>query len=166
MSGPVEALNEFNKGVQATVKGVPTAESIKWYRIAAQKGFAGAQNNYGDAYEMGEAVKADEKFAIYWYTRAAERGEPTAYLSLADLLSKSTNDPVVLVEALRFAHLAVDHLKEGKNKNKSEELVKSISQKLSAQEKDEAVALSQFWEPLFQETNLTGDSIRKNNDLK
>ena len=157
-----EALNEFNKGVNATVKGVPTAESIKWYRIAAQKGFAGAQNNYGDAFEMGEAVKANEKFAIYWYTRAAERGEPTAYLSLADLLSKSTSDTVVLVEALKFANLAVNNLKEGANKNKSKELAKVIAEKITSASKDEALELSQSWEPLYQETNLIGDSLKKN----
>lgn len=135
-------------------------EASQLYRRSADIGFAGAQNNLGDMYENGEGIPKSEKAAIYWYTRAAERGEPTAYLSLAHLLSNGSNDNDLLVESLKYATLAFTFLPNGKNKALAQTLASSLSEKLNPADKDRVVELVKRWMPLHQEERLMGDSIR------
>lgn len=136
-------------------------EAARLYRLAGEEGFAGSQNNLGDLYETGEGVKANDKFAIYWYTRSAERGEPTAYLSLSSLLPIGTSDKDILVEALKYGILATKYLPNGKNKASAQANVKKISAQLSKEDKDHAVDLAAKWEPLYQEKYLMSDTPRK-----
>ena len=97
----------FSAGLKLKTVAKPSLEEVaKLYRASADLGFAGAQNNLGDLYESGEGVPQNQKVAIYWYTRAAERGEPTAYFSLASLLSEGSNDTEILAESMKFATLA------------------------------------------------------------
>jgi hypothetical protein len=136
-------------------------EASKLYRQSAEIGFAGAQNNLGDMYENGEGIPKNDKAAIYWYTRAAERGEPTAYLSLAHMLSEGTNDADLLVESAKFAGLAFTFLPEGKNKASAEQLTKALGERLNPADKERAFDLISRWMPLHQEERLMGDSPRK-----
>ena len=136
-------------------------DAAKLYRLAADGGFAGAQNNLGDLYEAGEGVGKNEKFAIYWYARSAERGEPTAYLSLASLLPEGTTEPAILVESLKFAILAYTTLPEGRNRSNAQEIIVKLGSKLSALEKDRAFELANHWTPLFQEEHLMTDTPKK-----
>ena len=133
-------------------------EVVRLYRLAADEGFAGAQNNLGDMYEDGSGVPANDKFAVYWYARAAERGEPTAYFSLSTLLPINTNDENVLIEALKFGILAVDGLPEGKNKLAAKANLRSIASRLPRLAIDRAIELAEAWEPLYQEKSLMGDT--------
>ena len=50
------------------------AEAVKWYRLAAEQGYAKAQNNLGVRYENGEGVLQDYAEAMKWYRLAAEQG--------------------------------------------------------------------------------------------
>jgi len=135
-------------------------EASKNYRQSADIGFAGAQNNLGDMYEKGEGLTKSDKAAVYWYTRAAERGEPTAYLSLAHILSEGTADVDLLVESAKYAALAFAMLPEGKNKKSAEKLLIQLSQRLSQTDKDRMLELTIRWMPLYQEKYLMGDSPR------
>ena len=128
------------------------------YSDSANAGFSGAQNNLGDLYEKGIGVNKNLISSIYWYTRSAERGEPTAYLSLASLLAKQTTDEETLVQALKFAILAAQNLKEGKNKNHAVTTIYLIKSQLNASAKARAEELAKAWNPLAQEKNLLGDS--------
>jgi len=85
-------------------------EAFRLYQTSADLGFAGAQNNLGDHYERGEVVPQSDVGAVFWYTRAAERGEPTAYLGLASVLGNSDAGDDVLIEALKYAFLAKELL--------------------------------------------------------
>ena len=49
-------------------------EAIKWYRLAAEQGYALAQTNIGLMYEVGEGVNQNYEEAIKWYHLAAEQG--------------------------------------------------------------------------------------------
>lgn len=133
-------------------------EAARLYRLAADEGFAGAQNNLGDLYETGEGVPANDTFAIYWYARAAERGEPTAYLSLSSILPLKTKDENVLIEALKFGLLAVAQLPEGKNSLAAKNNVRSLSAKLSESGRARALALAKAWDSLYQEKYLMSDT--------
>jgi hypothetical protein len=153
------ARANHNLAVQSEHGKKPSIKkALKFYRLSADDGFAGAQNNLGDLYETGEGVQKNDKVASYWYARAAERGEPTAYLSLSTLLSENTKDEAVLIEALKFAILAVANLPEGYNKSQAIKTANKISSQLSPEAKAYANDLAIEWEPLYQETYLMSDS--------
>lgn len=133
-------------------------EAFRLYQTSADLGFAGAQNNLGDHYERGEAVPQSDVGAVYWYTRAAERGEPTAYLGLASVLGNSNAGDDLLIEALKYAFLAKELLPEGGNKDLATVLQGLIAAKLSRSSHDEFTNRLKNWEPLFQEEYLQSDS--------
>jgi uncharacterized protein len=57
-------------------------EAMKWYRLAADQGFAKAQFNLGDIYDQGHGVAQDYKEAVKWYQLAAEQGLADAQYNL------------------------------------------------------------------------------------
>jgi hypothetical protein len=160
--GPMTAINDFEQGLRARAKVPPDdTRAAGLYLKSAVAGFAGAQNNLGDLYELGHGVIKNDKLALYWYTRAAERGEPTAYLSLASLLSAGSEDPEVLVEAAKYAVLASTHLPEGRNKENASGLAESLGKKLGVADKTRVLEMINQWAPLYQEVNLMGDAPPK-----
>jgi len=60
--------------------GVPEddAEAVRWYRLAAEQGYANAQNNLGARYASGEGVPEDDVLAYLWYNLAAAQGNENA----------------------------------------------------------------------------------------
>ncbi len=132
-----------------------TAGSL--YRESAQMGFAGAQNNLGDMYEGGVGLAQSDLMAMFWYTRAAERGEPTAYLSLASLMYKLKTDTPTLIEAMKFALWALALLPDGGNQAMARSLIELLTLELTADEVDAARALASDWKPLYQEQFLLSD---------
>ena len=51
---------------------------MRWFRLAAEQGFATAQYNLGVMYDKGEGVLKDEAEAVRWFQLAAEQGNATA----------------------------------------------------------------------------------------
>lgn len=51
------------------------AEAVKWYRLAAEQGYAAAQNSLGHCYDLGVGVQQDDTEAIKWYWMAADQGD-------------------------------------------------------------------------------------------
>ena len=49
-------------------------EALKWYRKAAEQGYAAAQFNVGALYYNGECVEEDEEEALKWFRKAAAQG--------------------------------------------------------------------------------------------
>lgn len=61
-----QARSNFNLAIKNRWGPQPSLEeAIRLYRVSADEGFAGAQNNLGDIYEEGVGVVANEKFAVY-----------------------------------------------------------------------------------------------------
>jgi hypothetical protein len=58
--------------------GRDLAEAGRWYRLAAEQGYAEAQLNLGELYENGQGVGQDLGEAARWYREAAARGEVLA----------------------------------------------------------------------------------------
>ena len=57
-------------------------EAVKWFRKAAEKEYAAAQNNLGDCYYAGEGVPQNYTEAVNWYRKAAEKGNVSAQWNL------------------------------------------------------------------------------------
>ena len=76
-------------------------EAVRWYRLAAEQGFASAQSNLGVMYDHGQGVPKDYVLAHMWMNLAAAKGVKEA-VEGRDLLEKSmTLDE--LAEAQRLA---------------------------------------------------------------
>ena len=60
------------------------AEAIKWYRKAAEQGYAVAQNNLGNCYFNGYRVDQDCLEAAKWYSKITDCGNATIRSNLDD----------------------------------------------------------------------------------
>ena len=54
------------------------AEAVKWFRKAAEQGFAGAQGNLGICYHNGQGVTKDYVEAYKWLSLASAQGNENA----------------------------------------------------------------------------------------
>ncbi len=134
------------------------AQAVDLYRQNAHLGFAGSQNNFGDLFEEGTGVPRDDLLAVYWYTRAAERGEPTAYLSLASILEGSSTCTDALTVAAKYAVLAADKLPDGINKLFAGQIRDKLAQLLDPETWNFAMRLAANFKPIYQEKSTMGDA--------
>ena len=49
------------------------SEAVRWYRLAADQGHAGAQQNLGVTYSDGRGVSKNDTEAVRWYRLAADQ---------------------------------------------------------------------------------------------
>lgn len=133
-------------------------EAIRLYRYNAHLGFAGSQNNFGDLFEQGDIVAKDLLVAMYWYARSSERGEPTAYYSIASLLAKSTQNPDALVLAAQYSILAMKELPDGKNKAAAIQLCDTLKEMMSVELFEYAQGLAENYQPMHDEPWKMEDS--------
>ena len=67
------------------------AEAVKWFRMAAEEGHAGAQRNLGDCYRLGLGVAQDDAWAADWYESAGKQGDLDALFMAIELHKKWEN---------------------------------------------------------------------------
>ena len=72
--------------------GVPldSKTAVKWYRLAAEQGFADAHYNLGVLYYYGRGVIKDNVYAHMWINISASNGLESA-LNARDILEKQMN---------------------------------------------------------------------------
>jgi TPR repeat protein/DNA repair exonuclease SbcCD ATPase subunit len=85
----LEAQNALGNVYTNALLGVKQdyAEALRWYRQAAEKGFAPAQFNLGLAYELGRGLPPDERLAFQYYLKAAEQGFAAAQFNVGNMYS-------------------------------------------------------------------------------
>jgi hypothetical protein len=69
----VRGLSRGTTRAQVNLGLMYDAEAVRWYRLAAEQGLAGAQFFLGLSYDTGEGVPQDDVEAVRWYGRAAAR---------------------------------------------------------------------------------------------
>jgi uncharacterized protein len=74
-------------------------EAVKWLRMAADQGDAGAQNNLGTLYLQGEGVKQGDKEAVKLFRKAAEQGTAAAQANLGNCCAMGRGIPQSWEEA-------------------------------------------------------------------
>jgi uncharacterized protein len=102
---------QFNLGVAyAKGEGVPQdyAESIKWYRLAADQGLAEAQNNLGIAYDRGQGVPKDDAESMKWFRMAAEQGLADAQYNLGVAYYNGQGVPQDYAESMKWFRMAAE----------------------------------------------------------
>lgn len=65
--------------------------AVYYYRLAAEAGYADAQNNLGYCYDNGYGVEKNEELALSWYLKSAENGNVTAMRN-AGICYEDNND--------------------------------------------------------------------------
>ena len=78
--------------------GLPqdAAEAVKWYRKAADQGYAKAQYNLGVCYTQGTGGPQDSAEAVKWYRNAAEQNFPMHSTTSESAMRKATACPRTL----------------------------------------------------------------------
>jgi TPR repeat protein len=77
------------------------AEAMKWFRKAADQGWARAQANLGDMYAQGLGAAQDKSVALMWLNLAVAQGFKDATSARDKLAANMTPDQIA--EAQRLA---------------------------------------------------------------
>ena len=85
-----------------------SAEAVKWYTLAADRGFADAQNNLGVCYENGNGVAKSYAEAVKWYKLAAEQGDSIAQNNLGVCYANGEGVEQNYEEAVKWYRLAAE----------------------------------------------------------
>ena len=100
---------QFQTGTcYALGKGVEKSEteSVKWFRKAAEGGYADAQKMLGVIYSKGEILPQDESEAVKWFLKAANQGEVNSQYFLGLRYSRGQGVPKNDIEAYIWLSLA------------------------------------------------------------
>ncbi len=84
------------------------SEAVRWYRKAAEQGYANAQNNLGVCYKTGIGVSTDFSEAVKWYRKAAEQGNAIAQCNLGYCYDKGNGVPQDYNEAVKWYRKAAE----------------------------------------------------------
>lgn len=86
-AGDVELQNALGNAYSSGTAGVAQnfAEALKWYRKAAERGYAPAQFNVGLSHELGRGVPVDAESAFKYYLVAAEQGYAPAQFNVGNM---------------------------------------------------------------------------------
>ena len=84
------------------------AEAAKWYRLAAEQGFAPAQNDLGFMYDNGRGVPQDDAEATKWFRIAAEQGFSRAQNDLGFMYDNGRGVPQDDAEAVKWFRIAAE----------------------------------------------------------
>jgi TPR repeat protein len=105
-------LYQYAKGVE---KDSRTA--TKWYRAAADQGYAEAQYEMGQAYIWGEerGVREDPAKAAAWFLKAAKQGNQQAQASLGEIYSGGGVDLWLSAKGpIKYGNVSADFPKAAK----------------------------------------------------
>jgi TPR repeat protein len=107
------------KTLYATAKGVlkNDTEAVKWYRKAANQGYAEAQYGLGRMYDYGEGVRESDNQAVKWYQKAADQGYAKAQSQLGWMYQSGKGVRKDYKQAVKWYQKAADQGSAGAQKN-------------------------------------------------
>ena len=97
-------------------EGVPEddTEAVRWYRLAAEQGYALAQFSLGLMYFTGEGLPQDLVLAYMWCNLSAAQGNEVARVSKDRIEAQMTREEIA--EAQRLSREWIEeHPQEGGN---------------------------------------------------
>lgn len=83
-------------------------EAIKWYKLAANKGYGKAMYDLGFMYRKGQGVSVDYAEAMRWYRMAVDKGNDEAMNDLGYMYKKGEGVSVNYTEAMRWYRMAAN----------------------------------------------------------
>ena len=94
-------------------EGVPEddAEAVKWYRLAAEQGYAGAQSNLGVMYSNGEGVPQNNALAHMLFNLAGAQGNEIGRENRIKMVAEMT--PSDISRAQELARVCLENNYKG-----------------------------------------------------
>lgn len=83
-------------------------DAMKWFRMAADHGFASAQSSLGVGYVQGHGVPQDHAEAVRWFRMAADQGDAIGQFNLGRAYYKGHGVPQDNAEAARWFRMAAE----------------------------------------------------------
>jgi uncharacterized protein len=108
-----ELANLYNTGIRADQDPPDYAQAVRWYRAAADLGYAPAWTALGIHAELGYGVSRDRVQAAQWYRKAADQNDAEALDSLGKLYQNGAGVPRDLAEAARLFTRALEAGNQG-----------------------------------------------------
>jgi TPR repeat protein len=87
---------------------IDLTEAVKYYKLAADQGYAAAQNNYGYCLQQGKGISINLTEAVHYFKLAADRGDIVAQYNLGMTLRDHSTTPMDLTRAADFLEQAAD----------------------------------------------------------
>ncbi len=117
---------------------------MKWYRLAADKGYATAQFFLGIMYDDGYGVPEDDTEAVKWWRLAADQGVAVAQSNLGAMYANGNGVPEDYIEGYARFNVAVAL---------GDEVAKDLKETLTAKMSKEDISAAQkrskeIWEAL------------------
>ena len=130
-------------------EGVPQdyAEAVRWYRKAAEQGYAEAQNNLGLMYDMAQGVPQNYAEAVKWYRKAAEQGNDIGQYNLGFMYANGQGVPQDYVQAHMWFNLAASRSEPGSDRDMAVKNRDIIAAKMTPAQIAEAQRLAREWKP-------------------
>jgi TPR repeat protein len=116
-------------------------EAVKWYRLAAEQGDAGAQLSLGVMYDNGEGVAKNDAEAVKWYRKAAEQGHAMAQSTLGTRYMNGEG----IAENYVLGHMWMNLSRAQGNKTASENM-KILVSRMTEEQIDKAQGLATEWQ--------------------
>ena len=93
--GDVKAMDALGDGFSTgwDREGSNYPEMLKWFRKAAEQGYAPSQYHLGYCYVDGKGVEKDPIEAVKWFSKAAEQGGEGAQMALAEFYRTGDSKP-------------------------------------------------------------------------
>jgi hypothetical protein len=83
-------------------------EAVRYYQLAAERGYAAAQCTLGECYQRGAGVPQDGLEAVRYYRLAVEQGYVEALSALGECYQRGEGVPQDGLEAVRYYRLAAE----------------------------------------------------------
>jgi TPR repeat protein len=100
-----DARAQNNLGLRYSI-GQDDREAVKWYRKAADQGYAEAQYTLGRMYYKGQGMEKDDEEAVKWYRKVAEQGYPFGQNKLGLMYWEGEGVPQDFVTAYAWVDIA------------------------------------------------------------
>ena len=120
-------------------QGMPqsSAETLTWYRKAAEQGNVMGQVNLGQMYANGQGVPQSDSEAVAWYRKAAEQGHAAAQRGLGWMYANGRGIPQDAVKAHMWESLALSN-----GEAKAGALLDEVAKQLTPSQITQAQALA------------------------
>jgi uncharacterized protein len=121
------------------------AEAMKWYRLAADQGYALAQYSLGYLYVSGRGVPQDYAEAMKWYRLAADQGHAGGQYSVGHLYADGRGVPQDYVLAYMWFNLSA-----AQGDQFAVESRDVVAKRMTPAQIAEAQKLSREWKPKLE----------------
>ena len=121
------------------------AEAVRWYRLAAEQGHAGAQGLLGVMYADGRGVPQDNAEAARWFRLAAEQGHASAQGLLGAMYSDGRGVPQDDETAHVWLNLAASRL-TGEQREAAVSARDRVAAGMTSEQRAEAQRRAREWD--------------------